>query len=102
MAGSKASINKKRWKLLSEQLRKQHPSCEICNKTEYLQVHHVFITKYTFKSLMRFEECNLIVLCSKCHWLAHKAPIIIMEYMYNNRKEDYNKEKTLLKGAGKI
>jgi 5-methylcytosine-specific restriction endonuclease McrA len=89
MAGSKASTNKKRWKELSAKLR-QDAGCAICDEREHLQVHHI-VAKFYKKSLLRFEEANLIVLCPRHHFAFHKDPVTTMAWFQKHRKYDYDK-----------
>ena len=86
---SKSRENKIKWSELSAKLRQEKPACEVCGKKDNLQCHHV-TSKYYHKSLLRFDERNIAVLCPKCHYIiAHKSPIQFVEWFRRTRSEDY-------------
>jgi len=87
---SKALKNRNKWKELSTRLRLQKPNCEYCEKEPSTQVHHI-VSKYYKKSLLRFDEKNLICLCSKCHFIFHKDPVSTIFWFEIHRRPDYLK-----------
>lgn len=48
---------------------KNHPFCAICGSKEALEAHHIIPVKHSER--YKYMDTNGIVLCSKCHWLAH-------------------------------
>lgn len=76
------------WSEISRNLRQLFPNCEWCGSSDHLNVHHI-ISKFYNKSLFRFSEENLIVLCAKCHFKFHKNPVETMEFFKKYRPEDY-------------
>jgi len=51
-------------KAFQKYLIKLHPLCEICGQPA--SCHHHFHTKAS-SSALRFEENNMVAVCSKCH-----------------------------------
>lgn len=49
--------------------------CERCGKTINLQIHHI-IEKDTKNIELRFDEENIIMLCSGCHFWLHRHMIL--------------------------
>jgi len=86
---SKALQNRNHWKELSTRLRLQKPNCEYCLKEPSAHVHHI-VSKYFKKSMLRFDERNLVCLCAKCHFTFHKNPVSTMEWMILRRTADYH------------
>ncbi len=86
---SKSRQNKNRWNELSESLRELHPSCEVCNSKDHLQVHHMACSKFYKKSLLRWDPANLVVVCPRCHFVAHKSSLQFMRWFQKNREHDY-------------
>ena len=60
----------KAWKELSGRLRAEAGVCEKCGATEGLQTHHVLEKKAWPNMLL--EERDLVVLCRRCHFMAHR------------------------------
>ena len=60
-----------KWHALEQAFLKDHPACEICGRTEHLQVHHK--TPFHIDPSKELDPDNLIVLCEppgrvfKCH-----------------------------------
>ena len=75
---------------MSKNIRELHPSCEVCGAKENIQVHHV-VGKFYHKSLLRFANENLVVVCPKCHFVFHRNPVCTMEWFQRHRFEDYHK-----------
>jgi len=97
---SLSSINKQKWKDLSELMRevRKEKGCEVCGKKEHMQVHHV-ISKFYKKSLLRYNPSNLVCLCPKHHFEFHKNPIGTIEWFSRVRRIDYQ---TILDTIGRI
>lgn len=55
----------KKWAQLSKELRTITPHCQLCGRTDRLQVHHI-LSRRTYKDIM-YEVDNLIVVCPSCH-----------------------------------
>lgn len=86
---TKSRENKLKWKALSDELRKDCPTCEYCNAKPATQVHHI-IGKFYNKSQFRFDVANLICLCSNCHYNHfHKNPVATMNWFQKAREEDW-------------
>lgn len=63
-----------RWKTMSQELRKKHPACQLCNKNKSTEVHHIFPFMHQFEDIREeifFDKDNLICLCSDCHHQVH-------------------------------
>lgn len=85
---SKSLQNKNKWKEISSSLRKKFPWCEVCGKTEHLQVHHA-VSKFFRKSLLRFNYANLLIVCPTCHFVFHRNPVSSMEWFRKNKSYEY-------------
>lgn len=62
------------WKSLSQELRKEHPECQLCNKQKSTEVHHIFPFMHQFEDIREevfLDKDNLICLCSDCHHQVH-------------------------------
>lgn len=62
------------WKSLSQELRKEHEICQLCNKQKSEEVHHIFPFMHQFEDIREevfFDKDNLICLCSDCHHQVH-------------------------------
>lgn len=63
-----------RWKTMSQELRKEHPECQLCGKNKSTEVHHIFPFMHQFEDIREevfFDKDNLICLCSDCHHQVH-------------------------------
>lgn len=63
-----------RWKTMSQELRKKHEICQLCNKQKSEEVHHIFPFMHQFEDIREevfFDKDNLICLCSDCHHQVH-------------------------------
>ena len=63
-----------RWKTMSQELRKEHPECQLCNKNKSTEVHHIFPFMHQFEDIREevfLDKDNLICLCSDCHHQVH-------------------------------
>lgn len=63
-----------RWKSLSQELRKEHEICQLCNKNKSTEVHHIFPFMHQFEDIREevfLDKDNLICLCSDCHHQVH-------------------------------
>ncbi len=63
-------IKSDRWKALVE----EHPRavgyrCQVCNREGELQGHH-----RTYENFGNEEWYDVVILCKKCHSLAHRRP----------------------------
>lgn len=54
-----------RWKKLRGEILKEHPFCNLCFRTENLQVHH--LTPPRGDEELFFSLGNLMVVCAECH-----------------------------------
>lgn len=62
------------WKTMSQELRKEHPVCQLCGKNKSTEVHHIFPFMHQFEDIREevfFDKDNLICLCSDCHHQVH-------------------------------
>lgn len=62
------------WKTMSQELRKEHPECQLCNKNKSEEVHHIFPFMHQFEDVREevfLDKDNLICLCSECHHQVH-------------------------------
>jgi len=64
-----SSLKKYAWKLCSEYIRMKHPVCQICNRAESDDAHHVIPRKKS--NYLYFSENNLIAVCRSCHNKLH-------------------------------
>lgn len=74
----KAQLQTKNWKLKrGEVLKRDNYTCQVCQSTSNLQVHH---THY-FKSARAWEYENiwLVTLCGDCHSEEHDTATIPVE-----------------------
>lgn len=55
--------------MLSPLIAKKHPNCLLCGKPTTTAHHHVHKSK---SNRLRYEEINLINLCSECHFKLHQ------------------------------
>lgn len=63
-----------KWKTMSQELRKEHPECQLCGKRKSEEVHHIFPFMHQFEDIREevfFDKDNLICLCSDCHHQVH-------------------------------
>lgn len=63
-----------RWKTMSQELRKEHPECQLCGKRKSEEVHHIFPFMHQFEDIREevfLDKDNLICLCSDCHHQVH-------------------------------
>ena len=63
-----------RWKSMSQELRKEHEVCQLCDKRKSEEVHHIFPFMHQFEDIREevfFDKDNLICLCSDCHHQVH-------------------------------
>lgn len=62
------------WKSMSQELRKEHPECQLCGKRKSEEVHHIFPFMHQFEDIREevfFDKDNLICLCEDCHHQVH-------------------------------
>lgn len=62
------------WKSMSQEMRKKHPECQLCNKQKSTEVHHIFPFMHQFEDIREevfLDKDNLICLCSDCHHQVH-------------------------------
>lgn len=62
------------WKTMSQELRKEHEICQLCNKNKSTEVHHIFPFMHQFEDIREevfLDKDNLICLCSDCHHQVH-------------------------------
>lgn len=62
------------WKSMSQELRKEHGICQLCDKRKSEEVHHIFPFMHQFEDIREevfFDKDNLICLCSDCHHQVH-------------------------------
>lgn len=62
------------WKSMSQELRKEHEICQLCNKQKSEEVHHIFPFMHQSPELREevfLDKDNLICLCSDCHHQVH-------------------------------
>lgn len=62
------------WKSMSNELRKEHPECQLCGKRKSEEVHHIFPFMHQFEDVREevfLDKDNLICLCSDCHHQVH-------------------------------
>lgn len=73
-------------------------SCEVCGKEEWLNAHHI-IGRQDLR--VRWDIRNGCCLCSGCHTMnnysAHGNPLFFMEWMEENRPEDLEYLKNIMK-----
>ena len=63
-----------KWKSISQELRKEHPECQLCGKRKSEEVHHIFPFMHQFEDIREevfLDKDNLICLCSDCHHQVH-------------------------------
>lgn len=63
-----------RWKTMSQELRKEHPECQLCGKRKSEEVHHIFPFMHQFEDIREevfLDKDNLICLCTDCHHQVH-------------------------------
>lgn len=63
-----------KWKSISQELRKEHPECQLCGKRKSEEVHHIFPFMHQFEDVREevfLDKDNLICLCSDCHHQVH-------------------------------
>lgn len=63
-----------RWKTMSQELRKEHPECQLCGKNKSTEVHHIFPFMHQFEDVREevfLDKDNLICLCEDCHHQVH-------------------------------
>lgn len=63
-----------RWKTMSQELRKEHEICQLCDKRKSEEVHHIFPFMHQFEDIREevfLDKDNLICLCSDCHHQVH-------------------------------
>ena len=87
-------VNSKLWKNKCDYIWrtvcvKLNPKCEICGKTENLNVHHMIPRQM---SSHRHIVKNGIVLDASCHKFSfelspHKAPVAFFGWMFKNKRE---------------
>ena len=69
-------------KKVYQKIIEEQPYCQLCGKTNYLQIHHI----YYRSQLGLTTEKNLIRLCSMCHHLVHsnkkKYQPMLLEHQY--------------------
>ena len=76
---NKKEIEKKfysisRWKTMSQELRKEHEICQLCQKNKSTEVHHIFPFMHQFEDVREevfLDKDNLICLCEDCHHQVH-------------------------------
>ena len=62
------------WKSMSNELRKEHPICQLCGKNKSTEVHHIFPFMHQFEDVREevfLDKDNLICLCTDCHHQVH-------------------------------
>ena len=62
------------WKSMSQELRKEHEICQLCQKNKSTEVHHIFPFMHQFEDIREevfLDKDNLICLCSDCHHQVH-------------------------------
>lgn len=62
------------WKSMSQEMRKEHEICQLCNKQKSTEVHHIFPFMHQFEDIREevfLDKDNLICLCSDCHHQVH-------------------------------
>jgi 5-methylcytosine-specific restriction endonuclease McrA len=92
---TKSRQNKLIWQKIANDLKAVRPACEICGGKNHLQVHHI-VSKFYYKSLLRFEPANLVVVCPTHHFVFHKNPVSTMDWYMVNRRADWEKVRNLL------
>lgn len=63
-----------KWKTMSQELRKEHPECQLCGKRKSEEVHHIFPFMHQFEDIREevfLDKDNLICLCEDCHHQVH-------------------------------
>ena len=88
---TKRSLKRQLDKELSRIVRSRG-RCEKCGSANELQCCHIFSRTYMST---RFFLTNLLCLCAKCHFWAHKQPILFVDFVkrrlglreYNNLKQ---------------
>lgn len=80
----------RKWQLTSRLVRKLQGSCQVCGKTEYLQVHHL-IGRRTQST--KYYLPNLITLCPSHHTMssdfsAHMTPKDFRQWFKNKFPEE--------------
>lgn len=66
----------------NQRFHRTHGCCESCGKPgekESMQLHHIF-PFYEFPNLAQ-KKWNLLLLCPRCHFLAHHNLVLQMELM---------------------
>lgn len=58
---------KKRDQSLVRRMLQENQTCELCNRTSGLDVHHIIPLSCTLGSVNLDTEENMIVLCQRCH-----------------------------------
>lgn len=61
-------INSDKWREKSKLFLRKNPTCQICLKYRSEDVHHL-----TYKNLGNEQECELMVLCTRCHHNIHNS-----------------------------
>lgn len=61
-----AYLNSEHWQTLSNNLKKEVGSCEMCGEIKSLEVHHK-----SYANLKQEKRQDLIVVCRKCHQKFH-------------------------------
>ena len=62
------------WKSMSNEMRKEHPECQLCGKNKSTEVHHIFPFMHQFEDVREevfLDKDNLICLCTDCHHQVH-------------------------------
>lgn len=62
------------WKSISQDMRKEHPECQLCCKNKSTEVHHIFPFMHQFEDVREevfLDKDNLICLCTDCHHQVH-------------------------------
>jgi len=84
---TRLSLKRKLDKKVSELIRKKG-RCERCGNTNTLQVAHIFSRSY---NNLRYDFDNLLCLCARCHFWAHKNPLLFSEFVKKHLgKERYS------------
>lgn len=68
--------------------------CLLCPATNKLNVHHILEKEFLIFRYLKFDERNLITVCSKCHkfgeFSIHRNPLFALEVIKDIYPDNYN------------
>ena len=84
-------------KLYRQLLLKTLPNvCEWCKRSKAVDISHI-LPKGAFIK-MRYQSCNILLLCRYCHDKWHANPLMAADFLKSYKGEDY-RQNLLLKNA---